>query len=220
MDIILWKSFFIWNKTKIEKFNKDKNLFIDFLIGREKINKEIIEGIKYHQLISYIFKNNLSNLEDVKILNETLKEAVKKIIEFKKSKNLELLVVEKTFQIEIKLEDLGVKKEIINFLIKNYGKDSVIVNGKVDFLFKGETYYILELKLNSYKKDLFYVWLLWKITGLIPVLVTFNIKEGSFIEEKIDEEYLKKLDEERKNTIKEGIEFIYNNKEKIKNTSI
>ena len=212
----LWKALFIWNKSKIDYFINFRESFIDYLKGKEIKNKKMKEGIEYHQLITRFFKEQIEIREIEKIKDKILKNALLKILEFEKNNNLKLIAIEKTFQSKLKLKELQIKNEIESFIQSNFRRDTVIVNGRIDFLLKdNKNFYILELKLNNFKEDLFYPWLFWKINKRTPILITFNIKEGNLKERPLNKNEIINLDYNIKKTIKEGIEFIYFNKNKF-----
>ncbi|MEO2154650.1 MAG: hypothetical protein ABGW69_02475 [Nanoarchaeota archaeon] len=214
----LWKAFFIWNKSKINFFINYKEKFVDYLNGESFFNEKMEEGVNYHFLISRFFREKIPIEELDKLEDKILRSVILKIIQLKQEKDLTLIAVEKTLRIELDIEEISLKEEITKYLKESFKRESLIINGKLDFLFfdKEERPVILELKLKNFIEDNFYAWLIWKVIKREPILITLSIKGNNFIERQFKREELEKIDNFYKEKIKEAIEFIYCNKEKIK----
>jgi len=154
----------------------------------------VLKGANIHEIISLYYKNNLdtSFLFDLNI--KELEELVKNFLSFeikRKENNDQVLVVEKTFEIKLYLEELELNEESYNFL-KKIG-NNLVVNGRIDLLLKSKDsneFFIIDFKTGNSKEDLFYSWLLYRALDIIANIKTINLTNNQIFEIKINKEIL------------------------------
>jgi len=209
----LFKLFFVWNKSKIRDFKFCPYYFkLRYLDKVKIVDENILKGVNVHDIIATYYKEK-KEINYFSLINiGSIKDYLNTFVEFeikRKKEGFNVILVEKTFNVNVYLEQLVINDEAYNYL--NKIGNNLIINGKIDLLLrKDDKYYIVDFKTGKSEEDFFYVWLLFKALNIEANLITINLLNSERKEIEFSKKSVEMYEKELFKRISLIVEEIYN----------